>query len=148
LCKKELEPLKTINKVLAIGAAIVLIGFVLFLALSAAAPALSATLSALLAATSTPPPGEVIPLESIADLTSLNATVEINVNGLINGKRAQGDLSAVLTTNDQNESKVTVTGSLLGRLPPRSAGRWSVCSRHPVLTSTKCPKAPISLPTA
>jgi hypothetical protein len=29
------------------------------------------------------------------------------VNGLINGKRAQGDLTAELTTNDQNKSKIS-----------------------------------------
>jgi hypothetical protein len=34
------------------------------------------------------------------------------VNGLINGERAQGDLNAVLTTNDQGKSRITVTGDL------------------------------------
>jgi hypothetical protein len=110
--------MKTTNKVLSIGVAIVLIGFVLFLAFSAATPALSA----LLAATSTPPPGEIIPLKPITDLTSLNATVKIDVNGLINGKRAQGDLNAVLTTNDQNKSQITVTGSLLGDITAQVGG--------------------------
>lgn len=114
--------MKMMNKVLSIGVALVLIAIVLLLALSAAGPALSATISALLAGTSTPPPGEVIPLKSIDGLTSLNATVKINVNGLIDGKRAQGDLNAVLTTNDQKKSKVTVTGSLLGEIAAQVGG--------------------------
>ena len=92
------------------------------MAFSAAGPGLSATLSAFLAPTSTPPPGDVIPLKSIDNLTSLNATVKIEVNGLINGKRAQGDLNAVLTTNDQKKSQVTVTGSLLGDIAAQVGG--------------------------
>ena len=75
--------MKTINKTLAVVAAITLTGLVLFLAFLAASPAISANLSALLAGTSTPLPGEVIPLKPISGLTSLNATVEIDVNGLI-----------------------------------------------------------------
>ena len=114
--------MKTTNRVLSVGVAIVLIAFVLFLAFSAAAPGFSATLSALLAATSTPPPGDPIPLKPIEDLTSLNATVVIDVNGLINGERAQGDLNAVLTTNDQGKSKATVTGSLLGEIAAQVGG--------------------------
>lgn len=114
--------MKTTNKVLSAGVAIVIIACVLFLVLSATVPALSASLSALLASTSTPPPGDVIPLKSLEDLTSLNATVNIDVNGLINGERAQGDLKAVLTTNDQGKSKATVTGSLLGELAAQVGG--------------------------
>jgi hypothetical protein len=114
--------MKTTKKVLSIGVAIVLIAFVLFLVFSAAGPAFSATLSALLAPTSTPPPGEYIPLRPIAGLTSLNATVTINVNGLINGKRVQGDLNGEVTTNDQKKSKVTVTGSLLGEIAAQVGG--------------------------
>ena len=49
-------------------------------------------------------PGDVIPLKPIADLTSLNATVKLDVNGLINGERAQGDLNVDLTTNDQEKA--------------------------------------------
>ena len=114
--------MRTTNKVFSIGVGIILIAFVLFLVLSAAGPAFSAAFAALLAATSTPPAGDVIPLKSIEDLTSLNATVQIDVNGLINGERAQGDLNAVLTTNDQGKSKATVTGSLLGELAAQIGG--------------------------
>ncbi len=85
-------------------------------------PAFSASFSALLAATSTPPPGDPIPLKPITDLTSLNATVNLEVDGLINGKRAQGDLEAVLTTNDQGESQITLTGGLLGDIAAQVGG--------------------------
>jgi len=44
------------------------------------------------------------------------------VNGLINGERAQGDLNAVLTANDQGKTKITVTGSLLGELVAQVGG--------------------------
>jgi hypothetical protein len=111
-----------IKKVFSIGIAFVLIAFLLFLALSSAGPASSANLAALLATTSNPPPGEVIPLKPITDITSLNAKVQIDVNGLIEGDRVQGDLNAVLTTNDQQESKVTVTGSLLGEIAAQVGG--------------------------
>lgn len=61
----------------------------------------------------TPPAGDVIPLKSISGLTSLNAAVKIDANGLINGKRTQSDLTAELTTSNQG-SRITVTGPLLG----------------------------------
>ena len=69
------------------------IGIVLLLVLGVAVPVFSASPFIGIAAptsTPTPVPGDVIPLESIEGLTSLNATVKINVNGLIDGKRAQG----------------------------------------------------------
>jgi hypothetical protein len=112
--------MKTINKYLAAGIATVVIAVVLLLALSAAMPAFSATLTALVAPT--PPPGEAIPLKPIEDLTSLNATVKIDVNGLINGQRAVGDLNAVLTTNDQGKSQITISGSLLGQIAAEVGG--------------------------
>jgi len=116
--------MKTIKLVLFVGIAIVTTVIVLFLVFSVAAPAFSATFTSLIFAASTPTPlsGDVIPLKPIAGLTSLSATVEIGVNGLINGKRAQGDLNAVLTTNDQGKSKITVTGSLLGELAAQVGG--------------------------
>jgi hypothetical protein len=58
--------------------------------------------------------GDVIPLKSLADLSSLSAAVKISVDGTLNGKPAQGDLVAQLTTNDQKESQIVVTGPLLG----------------------------------
>jgi hypothetical protein len=117
--------MKTTNKVLTGLIAIVTIAVVLYLAFGIAAPAFStSTLLALIAprGAPTPPAGEVIPLKPIAGLTSLNATVQLDVNGLINGKRAQGDLNAVLTTNDQGKSRITVTGDLLGDITAQVGG--------------------------
>lgn len=116
--------MKTVNKALAIGISLFLIAAVVFLALNAASPAFSATLNNLwaLVSTPTPPPGDPIPLKTIDGLTSLNATVNIQVNGLINGKRAQGDLEAALTSNDQNKSQITVTGPLLGDIVAQVGG--------------------------
>jgi hypothetical protein len=97
---------------------------VLLLTLGIAIPAFSkATPFTLLAPTSTPTPpaGDVIPLKSISGLISLNAAVKINANGLINGKRTQGDLTAELTTSNQG-SKITVTGPLLGDITAQVGG--------------------------
>ncbi|MDH3675557.1 MAG: hypothetical protein OES12_08685, partial [Anaerolineae bacterium] len=117
--------MKTTNQYLSVGIALAAIIILLVLALGIAAPALSSATFTVLAAptsTPTPPPGDVIPLEPITDLSSLNATVRIDVNGLINGKRAQGDLNALLTTNDQEKSRATVSGSLLGDIAAQVGG--------------------------
>jgi len=117
--------MKTTNRYLALGIAAGVIVIVLAVALRVAAPAFSvAALSALVAPASspTPLPGDVIPLQSITDLTSLNATVKLDVNGLIDGKKAQGDLTGLLTTNDQGKSKITVSGSLLGDIAAKVGG--------------------------
>jgi hypothetical protein len=98
--------------------------FLLLLVVGVAVPAFSSALTAgdALASTPTPRPGSVIPLKSIAGLSSLNATVNLDVNGLINGQRAQGDLSAVVTTNDEGKSKITVSGGLLGQIAAQVGG--------------------------
>ena len=114
--------MKTTNQILSAVVAMVVIATVVFLALGVAGPAFStATLKAFVGQ-ATPPPGDVIPLEPIAGLTSLNATVKLDVNGLIDGKRAQGDLNGLLTTNDQGKSRITVSGSLLGDIAAQVGG--------------------------
>ena len=113
--------MKRTNRYLSAVIALGVIATVLFLAFSVAGPAFSTTGLAAFAAP-TPPPGDPIPLKPIADLTSLNATVKLDVNGLINGKRAQGDLTGLLTTNDQKKSRVTVSGSLLGEIAAQVGG--------------------------
>lgn len=114
--------MKTLKKsTLATG---IVLAAVLLLALGVAVPALSkSSMFSLLAPTSTATPaaGDVIPLKSIAGLTSLNAAVKISANGLINSKRTQGDLTAELTTSDQG-SKITVTGPLLGDITAQVGG--------------------------
>jgi hypothetical protein len=114
--------MKTTNQILSAVVALAVIGIVVFLALGVAGPAFSTARLTALVAQPTPPPGDVIPLEPISGLTSLNATVKVDVNGLINGKRAQGDLNALLTTNDQKKSRVTVSGSLLGEIAAQVGG--------------------------
>jgi hypothetical protein len=56
----------------------------------------------------------VIPLTPLTDVASIDATVTINASGTVNGKPTQGELTAILTTNDEDRSRVEVTGSLLG----------------------------------
>lgn len=60
------------------------------------------------------PAGDAIPIKPLTDLSSLNATVTINADGTLNGRPAQGQLVAELTTNDKKQSQIVVTGSLLG----------------------------------
>jgi hypothetical protein len=97
---------------------------ILLLALAFAAPAFSkSSMFTLLAATSTSTPaaGDVIPLKSISGLNSLNATVKIDANGLVNNQRTQGDMTAELTTSNDG-SKITVTGPLLGQITAQVGG--------------------------
>ena len=121
----RLKPLKISNQYLSVGFALVAFAIVLFLVFGVAAPAFSSAMFTVLATptiTPTPVPGDIIPLEPLTDLTSLNAAVRIDVNGLIDGKRAQGDLNALLTTNDQEKSRATVSGSLLGDIAAQVGG--------------------------
>lgn len=116
---------------------LLVIAFVLALKLISSmtfSPPLTSTLGmTALQATATPAPttspkptvvpvGDPIPLKPLTGLTSLNATVNISVNGMLNGKRAQGDLTALVTTNDQNKTQISVTGSLLGDIVAQVGG--------------------------
>jgi len=117
--------MKNTNRRLSVGILLLAIAILAILVLGVAAPAFSrSTILALIAGTPTPtpPPGEVIPLKPISGLTSLNANVKIEVNGLINGQKAQGDLNAVLTTNDQGKSQATISGGLLGQIAAQVGG--------------------------
>ena len=114
--------MKTKKSVLASGTAVM--AMIVLLALAFTAPVFSkSSMFTLLAATGTPTPaaGDVIPLKSISGLTSLSATVKINANGLINGQRTQGDLTAELASSSQG-SKITVTGPLLGDITAQVGG--------------------------
>ncbi len=116
--------MKQANRPTPAGIALIATAVALIVVLTVVVPAFSATLTGVVvpASTPTPYPGDVIPLQSIAGLTSLNATVQLEVNGLINGQRAQGDLNALLATNDQDASRITITGSLLGQLAAQVGG--------------------------
>ena len=103
----------------------IVIAVALFLVLDVVAPAFSTSaVTWLLAPVSapTPAPGDPIPLKSIDGLNSLNATVKLDVNGKIDGKKTKGDLNALLASNDQNKSRVTVSGSLLGDIAAQVGG--------------------------
>ena len=114
--------MKTTNQILSAVLAMAVIAIVVFLALGVAGPAFSTARLTAFVAQATPPPGDVIPLKPITDLTSLNATVKIDVNGLIDGKKAKGNLNGALTSNNQGKSRVSVTGSLLGQIAAQVGG--------------------------
>ncbi len=109
------------NLAVVLGMAVVMTAAVLLLAFNARGSALSTVGLGAAAATPTPPAGDAIPLKSIADLPSFSATVKLDVNGLIDGQRAQGDLTGLLT-NNQGKSQITVSGSLLGDLATKVGG--------------------------
>lgn len=66
--------------------------------------------------------GAPIPITPLTGVTSLDATVVINVDGTVDGKPTTGDLTAKLTTNDQAMSQIDVTGSLLGDVAAKVGG--------------------------
>jgi hypothetical protein len=117
--------MKTSKKLIPAGIVLAAIAILLLLAFGFSAQAFSrSTLLGLWAPTSTPaaPPGDVIPLKPISGLTSLDANVKLNVNGMINGEVTQGDLNVELTTNDQGNSRISLTGPLLGDLAAQVGG--------------------------
>ncbi len=117
--------MKTRKQFLLAGVAIGAIMVVLFLGIGAAVSAFSSGRFAGFAVPGSVPAAsldEVIPLESVSDLTSLNATIKISVNGLIDGERAQGDLTGLLAIDEQGKSQITVSGSLLGDLAAKVGG--------------------------
>lgn len=79
---------------------------------------------AMMAPTPTPvvPVGDPIPLKSLSGLTSLDATVNITANGMLNDQRVRGDLTATVSTNNQGSSKIVVTGPLLGDIVAQVGG--------------------------
>jgi hypothetical protein len=112
-------------KILMIGVSAVVTASLFFLAVGAAVPGFTRTpFFSLAAQKSTPTPvrGDVIPLKPISGVNSLTAEVQIDVNGYINDERARGDLNATVATNDKGQSKITVTGSLLGDIAAQVGG--------------------------
>ncbi len=116
--------MKAANTHLSEVIALAVIAILVFLALDPRTTAFSAsTLSAPVApvALPAPLPGEPIPLRPITDLTSFNATVRLDVNGRIDGKRAQGQLTGVML-NNQDKNRITVSGGLLRTLAAKLGG--------------------------
>ncbi|MCO6451907.1 MAG: hypothetical protein J5I90_14085 [Caldilineales bacterium] len=117
--------MKALYRNLLAGIIVVVTAVTLILAFNFVAPAISTTsLASLLtpARLFAPPPGEPIPIESIAELDAFEATVRLEVNGLIDGERTQGDLTGKLAVNPQNKSQITVSGPLLGDLAAKVGG--------------------------
>jgi len=68
------------------------------------------------------PIGQPIPIKPLTGLTSLNATVQINANGLLNGQRVQGGLTATVATNGKDQTQINVSGPLLGDIIAQVGG--------------------------
>jgi hypothetical protein len=68
------------------------------------------------------PMAEPIPLTPLTGLTALDATVTIGVDGTVNDKPTQGDLTAQLTSTAEGASRIDVTGSLLGDVVAQVGG--------------------------
>ncbi len=67
------------------------------------------------------PVGDPIPLKSLDGLTSLTASVQIDANGMMNGQRTKGSLTAEVTAT-KDSSKIVVTGPLLGDIVAQVGG--------------------------
>lgn len=67
-------------------------------------------------------PGEPIPLTPLTGLTALEAAVTMDVDGTVDGKPTQGDLTAQLTSTAEGASRIDVTGSLLGDVVAQVGG--------------------------
>jgi hypothetical protein len=85
----------------------------------ASAAALLVALAAMPAASAE---GEPIPMSPLSDLTSLSATVQLDVDGTVDGRPTTGDLHAELVTTDEGTSRIDVTGSLLGDVVAQVGG--------------------------
>ena len=67
-------------------------------------------------------PLERITLSALADVSSLDATVTISADGSLGGQAMAGDLTAVLSSNDQAQSRIDITGDLLGPVATKVGG--------------------------
>lgn len=117
--------MKQMLRNLALGIAVLILAVLVFLAFDTAGPGFPASALAKLVAppaAATPVPGARIPLQSIANLNSLTGAVTLDVNGLIDGERTQGQLNAQLTVSDPQTSRITISGPLLGPIATRVGG--------------------------
>ncbi len=117
--------MKAILRNLFTGLAVVALAALAYLAFDFARPTSTGfTFASWFAQTKTPAPplGDPIPMKPLTDLTSFESTVRLDVNGLIDGERTKGDLTAKVVVADKTKSRVTVTGSLLGPIVARVGG--------------------------
>jgi hypothetical protein len=115
--------MKTLIRNTVLGLTVVALAALTYLAFDFARPGALSTAS-WFAQTKTPAPplGDPIPMKPLTDLTSFESSVRLDVNGLIDGERAEGDLTADVVVADGNKSQVTVSGSLLGPIAARVGG--------------------------
>jgi hypothetical protein len=108
----------------AMGIAVLVVAVSVLLAFESAGPGspASALTRFIAPAAATPVPGDPIPLQSIGNIKSMNGAVTLDVNGLIDGERTQGQLNGQLTVADPNTSKITVSGPLLGQIAAKVGG--------------------------
>lgn len=117
--------MKAILRNFVLGLTVVALAALAYLAFDFARPgATGFTLASWFGQTKTPAPplGDPIPMKPLTGLTSFESSVRLEVNGLIDGERAEGDLTANVIVQDRTKSRVTVTGSLLGPIVARVGG--------------------------
>ena len=66
--------------------------------------------------------GEPIPITPLDELSSLSASVVLDVAGTVDGEATSGDLVAELTATDEGTSRIDLTGSLLGDVVAQVGG--------------------------
>jgi hypothetical protein len=116
--------MKTLIRNTVLGLTVVALAALVYLAFDFVRPASTGfTFASWFEQAKTPAPlGDPIPMKPLTDLTSFESSVRLDVNGLIDGERTEGDLTAKVIVADGNKSKVTVSGSLLGPIVARVGG--------------------------
>ena len=64
-----------------------------------------------------------IPLTSLGDLSSLEATVTLSAAGSLEGEEMAGDLTVQLVADEQQQYRIDITGDLLGPIAAQVGGR-------------------------
>lgn len=64
-----------------------------------------------------------IPVTSLGDLTSLEATVTLSAAGSLEGEEMAGDLAVQLVADEQQQYRIDITGDLLGPIAAQVGGR-------------------------
>jgi hypothetical protein len=75
------------------------------------------------ASSSGEPAAVPIPISSLGDLTSLEASVTLNAAGALQGKEMSGDLTVQLVGDEQQQYRIDITGDLLGPIAAQVGGR-------------------------
>ena len=64
-----------------------------------------------------------IPVTSLGDLTSLEATVTLSAVGSLKGEEMSGDLTVQLVGDEQQQYRIDITGDLLGPIAAQVGGK-------------------------